>query len=229
MFRAVRGPAAFLLAICLVAAAFAVVAPGRAVTAPDTLQALGFEACAPPCWAGITVGQTAFDDVADSFATSITVSQKNIDFASNGAVYWGLGQTGSAARSSTAFSGNLLAWPPSSQVGYLHVNLDLPLWYLLLTLGDPTQVELHEPFPDVSQLEVVLHWTWPEGQAAAIVPIDSVEEWDWDNAATSFSVTARPDSVGFGRSLRAWHVIGHAAWQGFVPIADYGFQSAASS
>lgn len=227
MVRTLRWPIFILVALCTLASSLAVLMPGRGVTPPPVLGALGFDACPPPCWAGITVGETALADVGAHFETYVSAPRKQIDQADSGAVYWGM--TGAAdgnSRRTTAFSGNLLARSESRHVTYIHLNLDIPLWYLLLTLGPPDDVELHEPFPDVRHLEMVLHWSLPDLRAAAVVPVRQAEEWGLEARATAFSVAEAGPREGFGRSWRPWHVIGHTAWQGFAPIAHYLNQAA---
>ncbi len=207
--------------VCALAAGVAVILPGRAVLPPDSLRALGFDACPPPCWAGIQVGETALDAVAVAFETHIQAPRKGFDAAANGAVYWGVIAPGANTSRSTSFSGNLMARSETHAVSYLHVNLDLPLWYLLLTLGDPETVELQEPFPDVRRLEMVLNWSLGPVRAVATVPIESVTDWTLEARANSLSVAEDGAPAAFGRSLRAWRLLGATPWRGFAPLARY--------
>ena len=219
MVRALRIPAMLLAAACALIVALAVLLPGRAISTPAPLAGLGFDACPPPCWAGIRIGETALDDVPAAFAAHIRAASKGLTPAANGAVYWGMND---AVPRSAAFSGNLLARSAERYVTYLHLNLDLPFWYLLLTLGEPDQVELHEPFPDVRRLEMVVYWTLPEKRAAAVIPLQSAADWGLLTArATSLSVAETGPQPGFGRSQQAWHVFGASDWHGFAPLGRY--------
>jgi hypothetical protein len=219
MWRVLRVPAMLVTACCAVGVALAVLLPGRAISTPHALAGLGFDACPPPCWAGIRVGETALDDVPAAFAAHVQAANKAINPAANGAVYWGMTDT---LPRSVAFSGNLLSRSAERRVTYLHLNLELPLWYLLMTLGDPVQVELHEPFPDVRRLEMVIYWALPTMRAAAVVPVQSAGDWALFQArAVSLSVAEVGPQEGFGRAQQAWHVFGMSEWQGFAPLGRY--------
>ena len=219
MWHLLRVPAGLLAACCALAVALAVLVPGRSVPTPAPLTGMGFDSCAPPCWAGIYVGETPLDDVPAAFAAHVRAENKGLNSAANGAVYWGMNES---MPRSTAFSGNLLARSAEHHVTYLHLNLDLPFWYLLLTLGEPVEVEFHEPFPDVQRLEMVVYWVLPDMRAAAVVPLRAAHDWGLTEArATSLSVAESGPQEGFGRSQQAWHVLGASDWQGFAPLGRY--------
>ena len=220
----------FLMGVCALAVTLAVAMPGRAINPPGASGTLGFGVCAPPCWAGITVGQTPLADVSARFEANIPALQKQIDFASNGAVYWGVSE-GSTLRQvrTAAFSGNLLAQAGANEVTYIHLNLDVPLWYLLLTLGDPLEVEVHQPFPDSDRVEMVLHWLLPGASAAATLHVPTADDWGVNATASSLTF-ALPESAGvYGRSIRSFQLVGRVNWQGFVPFARYVDDAAANA
>lgn len=222
VIRALWRPGLVLFTVCLVASGLAIFVPGRTIVPPAALGALGFSACAPPCWAGITVGETVLADVEGQFEAYVNARHKQLDQAAGGVVYWGVTNAADGNLPRTmAFSGNLLARTETRHVTYLHLNLGIPVWYLLLTLGQPDGVELHEPFPGVSQLELVLQWTLPGLRAAAVVPLRQDQDWGLSAQAASFSIAEPGPREGFGRSLRAYHTIGRTGWRGFAPISHY--------
>jgi hypothetical protein len=211
-----------LMAVCGAAVVLALLMPGRGVPRPDASTALGFGACAPPCWAGIIVGQTPLAAVGARFDANISAPRKGIDFTATGAVYWGVTESvGLKPYRSAAFSGNLLAQAGASEVTYIHLNLDVPLWYLLLTLGDPAYVEVHQPFPDYDHLEMALYWALPGVSAAATLNAPESGRFTLHTAVSSLTFTMPGAGGAYGHALRPYHRIGRVPWQGFVPFGLY--------
>jgi hypothetical protein len=222
MARLMVRSALVLMAVCGAAVLLALLVPGRGVPRPGASTALGFGACAPPCWAGIVVGQTPLAAVGARFDANIAAPRKGIDFTATGAVYWGVTESAELKPSrSAAFSGNLLAQAGASEVTYIHLNLDVPLWYLLLTLGDPAYVEVHQPFPDYDHLEMALYWSLPGASAAATLNAPEAGQFTLHSAISSLTFAMAGDDGVYGRALRPYHRLGRVPWQGFVPFTQY--------
>lgn len=222
MVRALKWPALIAVSVCALAVVAAMLVPGRQVLPPGQSGALGFETCAPPCWAGIRVGETTLAEAVERFDANVGAQLKQINLADYGAVYWGVLDSASLQPVRTsALSGNFQAKPGETQVSYMHLNLGVPLWYLLLTLGDPVDVVLHQPFPDVHRVDMILHWVLPEATASATLSVPTVDDWGFNTPVSSLTFATNTSHVTIGRAQRPYYVVGRTTWQGFVPYLHY--------
>ncbi len=222
MLRALKWPVVFALSISALAVILALLVPGRQVIPPGQSGALGFETCAPPCWAGIQVGETTLAEAVQRFDVNVAARLKQLELADYGAVYWGVLDSASLQPVRTsAMSGNFQTRPGETHVSYMHLNLDLPLWYLLLTLGDPVDVVLHQPFPDVHRVDMILHWALPDSTASATLSVPTIDDWGFNTRVSSLTFASADSRATIGRAQRPYYVVGHTTWQGFVPYLHY--------
>jgi hypothetical protein len=119
--------------------------------APDALQGLGL--CDNPCWNGIEPGATDFDRVPDLLNAQrldVVLLNQQLSAAPSYAI-----QTSTLAGSISA------TW---QHVGYVSLNLRIPLWRLLILLDRPTCVRaLGSP-----QRPTLLEIIWEDGEMALI-------------------------------------------------------------
>ena len=118
---------------------------------PETLQ--GLAVCENACWIGIEPGVTAFDEVP----TLVNAQRPDLVL-----LLQQLSASPSYAIQTPSLQGNISA--TRHRVGYMSLNLRIPLWRLLMLLESPTCVRTLGHPQQTTLLDIV----W-EGQGIALI------------------------------------------------------------
>lgn len=93
----------------------------------------GLNTCQLPCWAGITPGVTRFDDAARLLKDNVPSIDRQLLMSGSQINFW-------VRENQEEFSGMVysgLVFYDQGNVGDVRLNINLPIWYLIDTLGKP--------------------------------------------------------------------------------------------
>lgn len=160
---------------------------------------LGFEACRLPCWAGITPGLTPFAqanrlmaEYLPNFSVPTFLTTSNLTFQS--------------ITSEPAIAGTL--YYDEAGVSEIHLDVSLPVWYLLDTLGAPDCVWLSSASgPTVMSI----YWEKNNLSIAALLIFEGRTAWTLEMPTHFLQMTT---NLSCG-------VAGMLPWMGFAPAWRY--------
>jgi len=158
MFRFILRLSLLTFALFAASTALAPLTAQRRVEVSPAWAAYGFAACALPCWAGITVGETPFSDTVTRTAASIPALTSHT-IAGSPVFLWGNADP-------YFFSGRV--YVGGETVGRVELNLNLPADYLIARFGLPLCV-LSGPDLNTTTHLSAIYWTGGDWVAAAFV------------------------------------------------------------
>lgn len=189
----------WLAALALIPHVLAVLLAARPRPVPP-LDAPGFEACALPCWAGITPGETRTQESPQIMSahlpdTPVVFSQIGTQINFN------------TTRTERSISGSI--YDDRGTVGGLRLMMRLPLWQILELLGTPACVSQQ---PEASaQRFVTIRWAL-ENHSIGVTLLLEPAEWNISAEIFSLAVFSRDAPCSSPAEI---------SWQGFAPLWFY--------
>jgi hypothetical protein len=173
---------------------------GERLSSPESgVEAIGFAVCTLPCWAGITPGRTWFAEAnglmaehlptfsIPTFLTASTLSFQTVTSEPNlaGALYY-----------------------DRSRVSEVHLDVALPLWYLLDNLGTPDCVWVSR---GNMQIVMAVYWEREDISTGAYLIFDGRMAWtlEMPTRFLRMSTTLTCNTPGI------------VPWMGFAPAWRY--------
>ncbi len=173
---------------------------GQRLPPPESgVEAIGFAACSLPCWAGITPGLTPFAEANElmaehlpafsipTFLTTSTLSFQTVTSQPNlaGALYY-----------------------DRSRVSEVHLDVALPVWYLLDNLGTPDCVWVSR---GNMQAVMAVYWEGQDLSTSAYLLFDGRMGWklEMPTRFLQMSTTLTCKTTGI------------VPWMGFAPAWRY--------
>lgn len=194
--------AAGLLLSLITLAALAVLSVVRSTPASALLSnALGFNICDLPCWAGVVPGQTPFEQAAAQVSAHLGPHQ--VLFRTTG------DRLAFEVRNGLEMSGALYA--DRSLVGSIWLELSVPVWALIEMLGAP-RCALVSPLSG-SQSSLALFWDVGRGAQVVGLAVLTAEAQAW-HPGTPVRTLLLLSSGGC-------HERGALTWTGFAPLWRY--------
>jgi hypothetical protein len=184
MLRLIARVNAILLPVSALVVALALLAlRGQPLVLRESLVEWGFGACDLPCWAGIRLEQTdvqALEALLDQYMQTPTrnLSTNRGDFLVR-------------AESSSGEEMYNFLWrvPGTNTVGAFHFSVELPLWYLFATFGEPTCVNFAQPTSNSFILNFI--WNGASVYVHALVYRVSRAALDYDTLSSSVLITRK--------------------------------------
>ncbi|MBI1257218.1 MAG: hypothetical protein GC204_07080 [Chloroflexi bacterium] len=201
LLTAVLRLGARLLIVCLAISVALTLVGGRSPTADESWQHFGFDFCALPCFAGITPGQTPFDNVSGLLIRHVQSVDPRMIAGGASINFW--------AQSKSQQLGGLVRYA-DGLVGEMRFNVVLPLAELISELETPDCLLANTS--SEAKPVIVIFWERERVSIAAVVNADAQGiNLDADTVALWLNAVQANDC---SRS-------GAVRWHGFAPLWDY--------
>ncbi len=189
-----------LFATCIVISALVTAFGGHPPADDQSWQHFGFAACALPCFAGITPGQTPFDSVTRLLMHHVQSIDPRMINGGASINFW--------AQSKSQLLHGLIRYD-GGMVGEMQFNVALPLTEIVTELGTPDCL-----LPSSSRTSPVTVVFWQRQQVSIAAVLDPDRRAINLNANTLALWLNATQANDCSRS-------GALPWRGFAPIWDY--------
>jgi hypothetical protein len=198
--RVAARAAAAVTAVCALAVLAVQVAAQVALPGSSASPQPGFDACALPCWAGVTPGVTIFADAPDRVSAHVG---GNVMFRTTGDRL--LFEIGPGPQLSGAI------YNDRGRVDSLRLETRFPLWRLVDTLGTPRCALAGRV--SGGQWRMTVYWDMEPGiQIAALAVLNTPDDWQPGTPMRTLLVLTGTDSC---------RDTGAHPWTGFAPLWHY--------
>jgi hypothetical protein len=190
-----------LLAVILLICTAAATLGGRALSSDESWLHFGFDFCALPCFAGITPGQTPFNNAPGLIMHHIQSVDPRTIMGGASINFW--------AQSKTQLLSGLIRYD-NGVVGEMHFSVILPLAELIAELGTPDCVL---PNTDNAPARVpVIFWERDQVSIAAVL----------DSDPEALRLSANTNAIWLNAiQVNDCSRSGAVRWRGFAPLWDY--------
>jgi|FLYN01.1.fsa_nt_gi hypothetical protein len=191
--------AAWLVPLLFVISAAVPLIGQQAPLRQSPLEDIGFTACRLPCWAGITPGLTPFAEASELLVEHLPDFRIPTFLTSSSLTF-------QAVSAEPYITGAL--YYDGSRVSEVHLDVDLPMWYLLDRLGTPDCVWVSR---GSAPAVVSIYWEGRNLSTAAYLVFEGRLAWTLDMPIRFLQMTTTLNCT----------TVGMLPWMGFAPAWRY--------